>query len=200
VNGQIVAAELFAANPGPAAHLALVGIVAAAALVVFGSVRRRNKREAAEAEMHSQLTVQPVRPSQEPQGGHMNYALLVYITPELWERLSPEETRRLHGGYQAAVSTSAEVIAHYRFRPPKLTTTVRLATDQIVRTEGPASHGGEGLRALYLLESDEPDAVLDFASQHPAVRVGGSAEVWPLIAPGGHDGERQDHGRWKGRH
>ncbi len=53
MSGQIVAAKLVGANPGPAAHIALLGIVVVAALVIFGIVRWRNKRDAAEAEMHS---------------------------------------------------------------------------------------------------------------------------------------------------
>lgn len=130
----------------------------------------------------------------------MNYALLVYISAESWEGLSPEDRRSLHVDHQAAASTAANVIAHYRFRPPQLTTTVRLDGDQIARTEGPSSESGEGLRALYMLESDEPDAVLDFASQHPAVRVGGTAELWPLVAAGGHERARHGHRRWKGGH
>ena len=48
-----VAANLVAANPGPAAHIALLGIVVVVALIVFGIVRWRNKREAADAAMHS---------------------------------------------------------------------------------------------------------------------------------------------------
>lgn len=53
MTAKLVAAALVGANPGPAAHIALLGIVVVAALVIFGIVRWRNKREAAEAEMHS---------------------------------------------------------------------------------------------------------------------------------------------------
>ena len=120
----------------------------------------------------------------------MNYALLIYITPEQMERLSSEETRSLHSDHDAVASTSARVIAHYRLRPPQLTTTVRRDGDTIERIEGPSSKANLGLRALYLLESDQADAVLDFASQHPAIGIGGTAEVWPLIATSGHDRER----------
>lgn len=42
-------AELIAANPGPAAHIALLGIVIVIGLVVYAVVRVRHKREAAEA-------------------------------------------------------------------------------------------------------------------------------------------------------
>jgi uncharacterized membrane protein len=53
VNAAILGAELVGANPGPAVHLAVLGIVVVAALVIFGIVRWRNKRDAAQAEMHS---------------------------------------------------------------------------------------------------------------------------------------------------
>ncbi len=118
----------------------------------------------------------------------MNYALLVYAIPESLRGLSPEDKRSLHGEHQAAAST--RVIAHYRVRPPRLATTVRVEGDQIVKTEGPSAETSERLRALYVLESDEQDAVLAFASQIPAVRLGGTVEVWPLIEPGQHARER----------
>jgi hypothetical protein len=38
----------------------------------------------------------------------------------------------------------------------------------------------ENFRALYLIESDDHDAVLELASQIPAARRGGAVEVWPL--------------------
>lgn len=50
---EILAAELVGANPGPAVHIAVLGIVVVAALVIFVVVRWRNKREAAQAETQS---------------------------------------------------------------------------------------------------------------------------------------------------
>ena len=124
----------------------------------------------------------------------MNYALLVYITSETWDGLSPRDKRSLHGDQAARVSALARVIAHYRLRPGTAAT-IRLDGDQIVSTEGPSAKTSEGLRGFYLLESDEPDAVLDFASQHPAVRLlGGTAEIWPLTEPGRHAQGRRGHG------
>jgi len=55
-----VVAELLGANPGPAAHIALLGIVVVVALAVFAIVRRRNKRDAAEAAMHSTTLDDPL--------------------------------------------------------------------------------------------------------------------------------------------
>jgi hypothetical protein len=48
VGGQSFSAEVLAGNPGPAAHIALLGIVVVAALVIFGIGRRRRKRETKE--------------------------------------------------------------------------------------------------------------------------------------------------------
>jgi len=53
VTASSVAANLVGANPGPLVHITLLGIVVVVALVVFGIVRWRNKREAAEAAVHS---------------------------------------------------------------------------------------------------------------------------------------------------
>jgi len=113
----------------------------------------------------------------------VNYALLVYIAPESLRGLSSEDKLSLHGGDQAATSASASLVAHYRLRPPRTATTIRLTGDEIVKTDGPSAETRDGLRAFYVLESDEPDAVLDFASRLPAVRLGGTVEVWPLIEP-----------------
>lgn len=53
MTGNILSAAVVAANPGPAAHIALLGIVVVAALLTFGVVRWRRRRDAAEAELHA---------------------------------------------------------------------------------------------------------------------------------------------------
>jgi len=123
----------------------------------------------------------------------MKYALLGYDTGGSLDGLPPEEKRILHGAHrslhddvQTAASPAVAVIAHYRLRPPRHTTTVRLTGDDIVTSEGPSAAASEALRAIYLLESDDPDAVLDLAARLPAVRMGGTVEVWPLIESNRH--------------
>jgi len=130
----------------------------------------------------------------------MNYALLVYIAPESLRGLTQEDKLSLHSGDQAATPAAASLLAHYRLRPPRTATTLRLHGDEIVKTDGPAAEAREGLRAFYVLESDEPDAVLDFASRLPAVRLGGTVEVWPLIEPSPQTGEHHGHRAWRERH
>ena len=47
---RILAAEVVASNPGPAVHLAVLGIVVLVGLAAYAVVRWRRRREAAEAE------------------------------------------------------------------------------------------------------------------------------------------------------
>jgi hypothetical protein len=129
----------------------------------------------------------------------MKYALLGYASDESLDALAPEDKRALHRRHrarhddvQAAATPSVRVIAHYRARPPRHTTTVRLAGDEIVTSEGPSAAASDALRALYLIESNDLAAVLDLAARLPAVRVGGTVEIWPLIEP---HGQAREHHR-----
>ena len=130
----------------------------------------------------------------------MEYAVLVYVAPESLKGLSSEDRRSLHGQQQAVPAAAVSLIAHYRLRPARTATTIRLNGDKIVKTDGPSAETRDGLRAFYVLESDEPDAVLDFASRLPAVRLGGTVEVWPLIEPSPQTGEHHGHRAWRERH
>jgi len=137
----------------------------------------------------------------------MKYALLGYDSDGSLEELAPEDKRALHVGHRAlhdevtaTASTSVSVIAHYRFRPPPLATTIRLGTDELITAEGPASKASEALRALYLLESDDHDAVLDLAGRLPAVQMGGIVEVWPLTEPDPQGRRRHGHESGPKRH
>jgi hypothetical protein len=122
----------------------------------------------------------------------VKYALLGYDAKGSLDSLDAQDKRALHREHrtlhddsQAPASASVSVIAHYRFRPARGATTVRRSHGEVVRTTGSYSETNEALRALYLVESDDPDAVLDLATSLPAVHMGGTVEVRPLIEPVG---------------
>ncbi len=50
MTATIPTAEVVAANPGPAVHLAVLGVVVLVGLAAYAFVRWRRRREAAEAE------------------------------------------------------------------------------------------------------------------------------------------------------
>lgn len=110
----------------------------------------------------------------------MKYALLVYDDPDSWHDVSTEEKHARHDQYQN-VAASAGVIGHYRLRPPQKTITVRVEEDRVVKNGRPLAETRENFRALYLIESDNHDSVLELASRIPAARTGGAVEVWPLM-------------------
>jgi hypothetical protein len=128
----------------------------------------------------------------------MKFTVLLYAAPESLRRLSSDDKRSLHSEHQPPDSVT--LIAHYRFRPSRTATTICVNGDEVVKTEGPSAGTNGHLRALYVLESDKQDAALEFAAQHPAVRLGGTAEVWPLIEAGQHDHEPRRHRGWRRRH
>ena len=111
----------------------------------------------------------------------MKYALFVYDAPSSWHGVPVEERHAAHGEYHA-LAESPGVIGHYRFRPPEAITTVRVEEGLVVTSPGPLVDTGErALRALYLLETDDHDAVLELAARAPAARMGGAVEVRPLV-------------------
>ncbi len=110
----------------------------------------------------------------------MRYALLVYDDPSAWEKVSTQQKQALHDEYHA-VAGSPGMIGHYRIRQPQMMETVRVDDDQTVTTEGtPPSR--EDLRAVFLIECEHHDSVLEIAARIPAARMGGAVEVWPLTA------------------
>ena len=118
----------------------------------------------------------------------MKYALLGYDLEGALERLGAEDKGALHAAHsalheEATVSASVKLIAHYRFRPSRLTTTVARGVHNRSRSEGPASDASSTLRALYLVESDSLEAVVEFAGRLPAVHTGATIEIWPLTEP-----------------
>lgn len=119
----------------------------------------------------------------------MKYALLAYDPGGSLQELAAEDKRALHRGHATLHHDESRVtvIAHYRFRPARLATTISLVGDEPVERRGAASETSAGLRALYLLESSDADAVKDLARQLPAIQLGGTAEIWTLAEPDGGD-------------
>ena len=109
----------------------------------------------------------------------MKYALLVYGARETLGGAS----RAVHdpAAYLGLDTGTARLLAHYRLRAPERTTTIRLSGDTPTRSTGPAAEHHETLSALFLIESEQEETVLEIASRLPAVRLGATVEVWPLI-------------------
>ena len=116
----------------------------------------------------------------------MKYALLVYGARETLDG----ERKAVHdpAAYLTLDTGTARLLAHYRLRAPERTTTIRVSGSNPTRSTGPATVHREPLCALFLIDGDQEETVLEIAAQLPAVRLGAIVEVWPLIeTTGGHE-------------
>jgi hypothetical protein len=120
----------------------------------------------------------------------MKYALLVYGARETLDG----ERKAVHdpAAYRALDTGTARLLAHYRLRAPERTTTIRLSGGNPTRSTGPAAEHRETLCALFLIDGDQEETVLEIAAQLPAVRLGAIVEVWPLIETAGTDEHRPE--------
>ncbi|MCP9486698.1 MAG: hypothetical protein MSC30_12615 [Gaiellaceae bacterium MAG52_C11] len=108
----------------------------------------------------------------------MRYALLVYDDSSSWENVPTSQKQALHGEYHA-LANSPCVTDHYRIKQQQSMKTVRVSEDRTVISEG-VSLSQRELRAFFVVESADPDSVLELAARAPAARMGGAVEVWPL--------------------
>ena len=110
----------------------------------------------------------------------MQYALLVYEQPGTYDGLSGEEVEAVSGEYMA-IRGEERVVGGAHLQPVTTATTVRQQAGQSVMTDGPFAETKEVFGGYYLVEADDLDVALAIAERIPAVRMGGSVEVRPLV-------------------
>jgi hypothetical protein len=110
----------------------------------------------------------------------MQYALLVYTQPDAYDGLSVEEVEAVSGEYMA-IAGEDKVVGGAQLQPVTTATTVRQQAGQSVMTDGPFAETKEVFGGYYLVEADDLDVALAIAERIPAVRMGGSVEVRPLV-------------------
>jgi hypothetical protein len=107
----------------------------------------------------------------------MQYALLIYVSPNANDGLSDEQRAAISEEYWA-IRDDPRVISGAHLRPVETATTVR---DSLV-TDGPFADTKEVFGGFYLVEADDLDAVLEITRRIPAARAGGGVEIRPLAA------------------
>jgi hypothetical protein len=117
----------------------------------------------------------------------MKYALLAYDDGSL-DELPAAKKRALHVGHTRRHHTRSDVtiLSHYRFRPAHNATTIKFEAGSLVRDPGPVDSSNRTLRALYIVEHDDPEAVVQLAAELPALSAGATIEIWPLSEPAPH--------------
>ena len=110
----------------------------------------------------------------------MQYALLIYYKPGTNEALGADEYETVHREYMALKDTPG-MFGGASLHPVETATTVRLRDDQLLVTDGPFADTKEIFAGFYLLEADDLDQATEVAVRIPAVRLGGSVEIRPVV-------------------
>jgi hypothetical protein len=110
----------------------------------------------------------------------VQYALLIYGQPGRWEQLSEEEQEAMTREYMA-LGQRPETRGGADLGDLSSSTTVQVNNGETLTTDGPFAETKEHLGGFYLIECDNLDEAIEFASKIPAARTGGAIEVRPVI-------------------
>jgi hypothetical protein len=110
----------------------------------------------------------------------MQYALLIYSKPGAAEALSDDEAEAVHREYMALKNLPG-IVGGAALHPVETATTVRLRDDQVLVTDGPFADTKEIFAGFYLVEAGGLDQATEIAARIPAVRLGGSVEIRPVV-------------------
>jgi hypothetical protein len=110
----------------------------------------------------------------------MQYALLIYTKPGTYESLSPAERETLSLEYYA-LRDEPGMLGGAALQPVTTATTVRLADGKALVTDGPFADTKEIFGGYYLYEADNLDQATEMAARIPALRLGGTIEVRPIM-------------------
>ena len=110
----------------------------------------------------------------------MQYALLIYYRPEVTDALSDAEAEAVHREYMELKDLPG-IVGGAALHPVETATTVRLLDHQLLVTDGPFADTKEIFAGFYLLEAEDLDQATEIAARIPAVRLGGSVEIRPIV-------------------
>jgi hypothetical protein len=110
----------------------------------------------------------------------MQYALLIYTKPGTLESLSPAEREVLTQEYYA-LRDEPGILGGAGLQPATTATTIRLADGKPLVTDGPFADTKEVFGGYYVYEADNLDQAIEMAARIPALRIGGTVEVRPVM-------------------
>jgi hypothetical protein len=110
----------------------------------------------------------------------MQYALLIYTKPGTVESLTPAERQALSGEFYA-LRDEPGMLGGAALQPVTTATSVRADGAELLITDGPFADTKEVFGGYYLYECDNLDQATAMAGRIPAVRLGGTIEIRPIM-------------------
>jgi hypothetical protein len=98
-----------------------------------------------------------------------HYLLSVHsVEGEVRKPMTDEEMRRSHqqlGGLEEDMKSAGAWVSSGRLHEPATATVVRISGDEVVTTDGPFVESKEHLGGFYIIQADDLDAALAWASR-----------------------------------
>jgi hypothetical protein len=110
----------------------------------------------------------------------MKYALLIYPRPDSHAELPPDEQLAARREYQE-LREDPRCLDGAGLEPPQTATTVRVQDGRTLTTDGPFADTKEVLGGYYVFDAPDLDQAIELAGRIPAVRLGGSVEIRPVM-------------------
>jgi hypothetical protein len=112
----------------------------------------------------------------------MKYALLVYSARDAHD-LPEDEFNQVYGEY-VALREAPGYVDSAQLHPAEMATTLRQHNGETLTTDGPFADTKEVFGGFYVFDVANVDEALAIAARIPALRLGGSVEVRPLMEAG----------------
>jgi hypothetical protein len=107
----------------------------------------------------------------------LRYALLINERPGAYDGLEDAQRAAITAEY-VALRDDERVRSGERLHPASTATTLRAGG---LITDGPFADTKEVFGGFYLVEAPDLDSALELAVRIPAIRLGGSVEIRPLV-------------------
>ncbi len=117
----------------------------------------------------------------------MQYLLMIYMDPAIWESLSEDERNAVYRGHAELIETiteSGEMVSTAALADPSHTSTVRVRGAVPAVTDGPYLEAKEFLAGYYLVDCESKERAIELAALIPDAGLT-AVEVRPLMNQGG---------------
>ena len=114
----------------------------------------------------------------------MQYMMLIYVDEEQDASRPKEEQEAVFSEYMAfdeQVKSKGVAISAAALQPTTAATTVRVRDGKVLTMDGPFAETKEQLGGYYLLECEDLDEAIEWASKIPDARIG-SIEIRPKFS------------------
>ena len=113
----------------------------------------------------------------------MQYMLLIYDDPKVWESMPEAELNALYGEYFSFTEElrgAGKMVAGDALQPIATATSVRVRNGETLTTDGPFAETKEVLGGYYLIDVESLDEALEWGAKVPGAKVG-TIEVRPVV-------------------